>query len=148
MWEVLLSTKIRWERDGTICLGEGENETVVIHSRRTAIILRGGARRAGKALDQKREHKERTTAVTVGKWEWLQYTNQCGTWRSSCRVAQTGGRTPNGDVPGVLLPWLKWIPLLACGLGCSKRRSDWKVRNLHGHKRGWGRPPPIVWSEQ
>ena len=54
------------ERDGTIWLGEGENETV-IHSRRTAIILKGGAQRVGKALDQKREHKERTTAVTVDK---------------------------------------------------------------------------------
>ena len=48
-------------------VGRRRNETVVIHSRRTAIILRGGARRAGKALDQKREHKERTTAVTVVK---------------------------------------------------------------------------------
>ena len=57
---VVQRDKVR-ERDSTICLGEGENETVVIHSRRTAIILRGGARRAGKALDQKREHKEWTT---------------------------------------------------------------------------------------
>ena len=64
-WEVLLSMEIRGERDGTIWLGEGGNETVVIHSRRTAIILRGDALRAWKAMDQKREHTERTTAVTV-----------------------------------------------------------------------------------
>ena len=53
------------ERDGTIWLGEDGNETVVIHSRRTAIILRGEALRSWKAMDQKREHTERTTAVTV-----------------------------------------------------------------------------------
>ena len=66
-WEVLLSTEIRGERDGTIWLGEGANETVVIHSRRTPIILRGDALRAWKAMDQKREHTERITAVTVGE---------------------------------------------------------------------------------
>ena len=66
-WEMLMSTDIRGERDGTIWLGEGENETVVIYSRRTTIILRGKALRAWKAMDQKREHKERTTAVTVGE---------------------------------------------------------------------------------
>ena len=55
------------ERDGTIWLGEGGNETVVIHSRRTAIILRGEALRVCKAMDQKREHKEQTTAVTMGE---------------------------------------------------------------------------------
>ena len=40
---------------------------VVIHSRRTAIILRGEALRTWKAMDQKNEHTERTTAVTLGE---------------------------------------------------------------------------------
>ena len=66
-WDVLLSTEIRGERDGTIWLGEGGNETVVIHSRRMAIVLKREALRAWKAMDQKREHTERTTAVTVGE---------------------------------------------------------------------------------
>ena len=55
------------ERDGTIWMGEGGNETVVIHSRRKAIILTGIALRAWKAMDQTREHMEQATAVTVSE---------------------------------------------------------------------------------
>ena len=64
-WEVLLSVEISGERDGTIWLGEGGNETLVIHSRRTAFILRREALRALKAVDQKIEHTERATTVTA-----------------------------------------------------------------------------------
>ena len=64
---MLLSTEIRGERDGTIWLVEDGNGAVVIHSRRKAIILTGEALRAWIAMDQKREHMERTTAVTVGE---------------------------------------------------------------------------------
>ena len=66
-WEVLLSADIRGERDGTIWLGEDGNEAVVIHSRRKTIIMTGEALRDWIAMDQKREHMERTIAVTGGE---------------------------------------------------------------------------------
>ena len=55
------------ERDGTIRQGEGGNGTLVIHSRRKAIILTGEVLRAWKAMDQKREDTKQKTVVTVGE---------------------------------------------------------------------------------
>ena len=65
-------------------------------------------------------------------------------WRSSCRVLLTLGGTPNDDVPEEGNPVDGRRPQLASGQGHTKKRSEWKVLTLHGHKPGWGRPLPMV----
>ena len=96
-------------------------------------------------MDQKKEHKELTTAVTVVEMRVIAvYQPVWNDGGAPVELYRTGGRTPNSDVPKEDNPGKRWRPQLASGPGHTKRRSKWKVRTSLGHKRGWGRPPPMV----
>ena len=65
-WEIVMMTEIRAETRGILWFGEGENETAVVHSERTAIILRGDPMRRWREERQRRKYTSRTTTVKIG----------------------------------------------------------------------------------
>jgi exonuclease III len=62
-WEVVLATEVRSEQEGVIWIGDGREQTAIIHSTKTAIFLRGNALKRWIEGNQKMHHSERTTTV-------------------------------------------------------------------------------------
>lgn len=83
-WEVLLMSEIRAEEDGVLWLGENEDLTAVIHSRRAGIILRGGALEEWMAGGQKKWFEERVTSVTVGEFRLVAVYQPVWQQRANC----------------------------------------------------------------
>ena len=66
--EVVLMTEITsLEEEGVIWMGEAANLTVIIHSKHSAILLRGRALNEWLEGGQKKWMTKRTTAATVGE---------------------------------------------------------------------------------
>ena len=70
-WEMVMLSEIRPEEDGIIWFGEGENLTSVIHSKRTAIILRGAALTKWCEEKKRRIHETRTTSIKIGNYNLI-----------------------------------------------------------------------------
>ena len=62
-WEVVCLTEMRAEREGIVWLGEDECRVVVVHGRRSGVLLRGGALEAWINEGQRKWVSERVTAV-------------------------------------------------------------------------------------
>ena len=65
-WKVVLMSEVTAEDTGMIWFGEGKMGAVVIHSRKSAILLTGEFRQAWEKEGMQREVGERTTMVRIG----------------------------------------------------------------------------------
>ena len=65
-WDITLLTEIRAESRGILWFGEEESETAVIHSEKTAVVLRGEEMRRWREERQRRRYSERSTTVKIG----------------------------------------------------------------------------------
>ena len=65
-WDITLLTEIRAESRGMLWFGEEESETAVIHSEKTAVVLRGEEMRRWREERQRRRFSERSTTVKIG----------------------------------------------------------------------------------
>jgi hypothetical protein len=65
-WEVVLVSEVRAEQDGVIWLGEEEELTAIIHSRKAAVVLRGKWLDRWISDKQKMAFTERTATVVIG----------------------------------------------------------------------------------
>ena len=66
-WEVVLLSELRAGSKGVLWFGEEGREMVVVHSERTAVVLRGKMMERWRAERQRRSYSERTTTVVIGK---------------------------------------------------------------------------------
>ena len=65
-WEVVCLTEIRAESEGVVWLGEDEHRVVMIHGKRSGVMLRGEAMEKWVDEGQKRWMYERVTAIVLG----------------------------------------------------------------------------------
>ena len=65
VWEVILSSEITALAEGVIWPGEADDLVAVIHTKKAAIMLRGGALRAWIMEGQRKWFTERTMALTL-----------------------------------------------------------------------------------
>ena len=65
-WEIVLMSEILADGSGVLWLGENENRVVVIHSKRTAVLLRGCAANEWVNEGQQKWLEDRVTAVVFG----------------------------------------------------------------------------------
>ena len=66
-WEIVLISEVRAEGDGVIWLGEDDNRVAIIHSRKSAILLRGRWLERWMMDRQRKDFSERTTTVVIGE---------------------------------------------------------------------------------
>ena len=66
-WEIVLLSELRAESKGILWFGEEGRETAVVHSERTAVVLRGRMMERWREERQRRSFSERTTTVVIGK---------------------------------------------------------------------------------
>ena len=65
-WEVVCLTELRADGEGVVWLGEDECRLVVVHGRKSGVLLRGGALEAWISEGQSKWVSERVTAVVFG----------------------------------------------------------------------------------
>ena len=65
-WEVVCLTEIRAECEGVVWLGEEDSRVVMIHGKRSGIVLRGNAMEKWVDEGQKKWMNERVTAIVLG----------------------------------------------------------------------------------
>jgi exonuclease III len=65
-WQLILMTEVLAEKDGIVWMGDADNLTAVVHSRRVAIMLRGRKLEEWMDQGQKVWRTERTIAVKIG----------------------------------------------------------------------------------
>ena len=65
-WEVVLLSELKAEESGMVWMGENEGACVVIHAKKSGIVLRGWALQRWREEGQKRWFGERVVAVEVG----------------------------------------------------------------------------------
>ena len=66
-WEIVLLSELRATSKGVLWFGEEGREMALIHSERTAVVLRGKMMERWRAERQRRSFSERTTTVVIGK---------------------------------------------------------------------------------
>ena len=66
-WEIVLLSELRAGSRGVLWFGEERREMVVVHSERTAVVMRGKMMERWRAERQRRSFSERTTTVVIGK---------------------------------------------------------------------------------
>ena len=66
-WEIVLLSELRAGSKGILWFGEEGREMAVVHSERTAVVLRGKMMERWRAERQRRSYSERTTTVVIGK---------------------------------------------------------------------------------
>ena len=64
-WEIVLVLEIKSVSYGTMWIGEGRSQMVILYSRKTYIIMRRGMMRRWNESGQKWEHGEKTTMVAI-----------------------------------------------------------------------------------
>ena len=60
-WEIVLVSEIRSDSYGTLWMGEGGSQIVIVYSKKICILMRGNMMRGWIESRQKVEHGERTT---------------------------------------------------------------------------------------
>jgi len=65
-WEIVLLSEISADDEGVLWLGEEEERVVVVHAKKSAMVLRGEALEVWVRDGQKRWFDERVTAVVLG----------------------------------------------------------------------------------
>ena len=65
-WEIVCLTEIRAECEGVVWLGEEDSRVVMIHGKKSGIVLRGNAMEKWVDEGQKKWMNERVTAVVLG----------------------------------------------------------------------------------
>lgn len=64
-WQIVLLSEIKADSNGILWLGEEERLIAVVHSKKTAICLRGGLLKEWISEGKKRSYSERTTSVSI-----------------------------------------------------------------------------------
>ena len=70
-WEIVLLSEMRAGSRGVLWFGEERREMAVVHSERTAVVLRGKMMEMWRAERQRRSFSERTTTVVIGKLQCI-----------------------------------------------------------------------------